>query len=152
MSTQTPARQLAAFIAKYDPRIAKFAKSTLAQMRKRLPGATELVYDNYNALAIGFGPSARTSEAIFSIAVYPRWVSLFFLRGARLNDPKKLLKGSGTKVRHIVLQQPSDIVARDVAKLMDAALAAADKPIDPQQKRQLIIKSVSARQRPRRVG
>ena len=152
MSTQTPAKQLAAFIGKYDPRIAKFAKGTLAQMRKRLPGATELVYDNYNALAIGFGPSARTSEAIFSIAVYPRWVSLFFLRGALLHDPKKLLKGSGTTVRHIVLQQPSDIVSRDVAKMMDAALAAAGKPIDPQQKRQLIIKSVSAKQRPRRVG
>jgi hypothetical protein len=41
----------------------------LAKMRARLPGAVELVYDNYNALAIGFGPTERTSEAVFSIEV-----------------------------------------------------------------------------------
>jgi hypothetical protein len=62
-------------------------------MRRRLPGATELIYDNYNALAIGFGPGERSSDAVFSIAVWPRWVSLFFLRGTRLHDPGKLLKG-----------------------------------------------------------
>jgi len=50
-------------------------------MRARLPGAVELVYDNHNALAIGFGPTERASDAVFSIALFPRWVSLFFLRG-----------------------------------------------------------------------
>jgi hypothetical protein len=34
-------------------------------MRGYLPGAIELVYDNYNALAIGFGPSEKSSDAIF---------------------------------------------------------------------------------------
>ena len=49
-------------------------------MRARLPGATELVYDTYNALAIGFGPSEKASDAIFSIVLYPRYVTLFFCR------------------------------------------------------------------------
>jgi len=49
------------------------------QMRLLFPTALELVYDNYNALAIGL--LLRTaSEAIFSIALYPKWVSLFFLQ------------------------------------------------------------------------
>src|SRR5260221_14120972 len=100
----SPAQQLRAFIARYEPEIGAAARSALATMRKRLPGAIQLVYDNYNALAIGFGPTERASEAIFSIALYPRWVSLFFLQGARLADPQKLLKGRGTKVRHIVLE------------------------------------------------
>ncbi len=109
-----------------------------------------MVYDNYNALAIGFGPSDKASEAIFSIAVFPRWVSLFFLQGARLPDPDKVLKGSGTTVRHIILTEPHVLEQPAVKKLMAQALASAKKPLDPKQRRRLIIKSISAKQRPRR--
>jgi hypothetical protein len=150
MPKKTPTRELAGFLAKYDPAVASVARAALARLRKRLPGATEIVYDNYNALAVGFGPGDRASEAIFSIAVYPRWVSLFFLQGARLKDPAKLLKGSGAKVRHIVLGEASDIGAEKIDALIASALLEAVRPIDPKAKRQLIIKSVSARQRPRR--
>jgi hypothetical protein len=146
---KTPTKELAGFLAKYDPAVASTARVALARLRKRLPGATEIVYDNYNALAVGFGLGDRTSEAIFSIAVYPRWVSLFFLQGVRLKDPAKLLKGSGAKVRHIVLGEAGDIGLEDVDALIAAALAAAVRPIDSKAKRQLIIKSVSAKQRPR---
>jgi hypothetical protein len=147
---KTPTQELAGFLAKYDPAVATTARAALARLRKRLPGATEIVYDNYNALAVGFGPGDRASEAIFSIAVFPRWVSLFFLQGARLKDPAKLLKGSGTRVRHIVLGNARDIGSQDVDALIAAALALAVRPVNATAKRQLIIKSVSAKQRPRR--
>jgi len=49
-------------------------------MRTKFPRANVLVYDNYNALAIGFGPTERASDAVFSIAPFPRWVSLFSFR------------------------------------------------------------------------
>jgi hypothetical protein len=55
------------------------AEAVLAKMRARLPGAIQLVYDNYNALAIGFGPTERTSDAVISIAVYARGVNLYFI-------------------------------------------------------------------------
>ena len=148
---RTPTQVLAGFLAKYDRAVSTIARAALRRLRKRLPGATEIVYDNYNALAVGFGPGDRATEAIFSIAVYPRWVSLFFLQGARLKDPAKLLKGSGTRVRHIVLRKADDIGSEHVEALIAAALVAAVRPIDPKAKRQLIIKSVSAKQRPRRA-
>src|ERR1022692_2413575 len=94
----SPESQLDRFLDKYTPAVATLARACLAKMRARLPGAVQLVYDNYNALAIGFGPSERASEAIFSIALYPRWVTLFFLQGAGLPDPRRLLKGSGKVV------------------------------------------------------
>ena len=147
---KTPTQELAGFLAKYDPAVETTARAALARLRKRLPGATEIVYDNYNALAVGFGPGDRASEAIFSIAVYPRWVSLFFLQGARLKDPAKLLKGSGARVRHIVLGEARDIGSEGVDALLAAAIVVAMRPINPKAKRQLIIKSVSAKQRPRR--
>jgi hypothetical protein len=119
-------------------------------MRARLPGAVELVYDNYNALAIGFGPTERASEAIFSIALFPRWVSLFFMRGAELPDPQKLLKGSGKIARHIVLESAADLDKPAVKMLMKSALERAAKPLDSAAPNRIVIKSISAKQRPRR--
>ena len=68
--------------------LVRVAKAAVARMRKYVPDAVELVYDNYNALVVGFGPTERASEAVLSIALYPRWVTLFFLQGARLSDPR----------------------------------------------------------------
>jgi hypothetical protein len=144
----TPTQQLASFIARYDPAVAKLAKDALARLRKRLPGAYELVFDNYNALGIGFAP--RDKGAVLSIVLYPRWVSFFFLSGARLPDPTKILKGSGSRVRHLVLQSAADIQSPPVEALITAALEQADWRIDPKRKRQVIIKLASEKRRPRR--
>src|SRR6202000_1745285 len=88
--------ELEGFLAKFTPEMAKTAKGILAAMRKICPGAIELVYDNYNALAIGFATGERVRDVWFSIAVYPKWASIFFFGTLPLNDPDKLLKGSGS--------------------------------------------------------
>ena len=148
---KSPPAQLEGFLAKFTPEVAAAARDALARMRKRWPGAIELVYDNYNALAIGFAPTERASDVIFSIAVYPKWVSLFLFGGQKLKDPKKLLKGSGNTVRHIVLTDgAATLDDPDVRALMNQCLKIADPPLDAKQKYRLIIKSISAKQRPRR--
>ncbi len=149
-AVSNPKQQLDSFLDKFSPEIAAEGRRILAKMRKRLPNAVELVYDNYNALACGFGPSEKSSEAIFSIALFPRWVSLFFLQGATLPDPDHLLKGSGNVVRHIVLGSAADLDKPEIRSLMDQALRRARVPIHASTRRQLIIRSVSAKQRPRR--
>jgi hypothetical protein len=146
----SPESQLDAFLDKYTPALAALARACLKKMRARLPGAVQLVYDNYNALVIGFGPSERASEAIFSIALYPRWVTLFFLRGAGLPDPRRLLKGSGKVVRHIVLASAADLDLPPIQELMAKALQRAETGIDPGAAGRLVIRSISAKQRPRR--
>jgi hypothetical protein len=81
-TTKRPERQqLEAFLDRYNEDIAMAARRALRDLRRRVPGAMELVYDNYNALGIGFGPSERASEVILSIVAYPRWVTRFFLQG-----------------------------------------------------------------------
>lgn len=150
MKEKSPEKLLAGFIDKYNPLIGVLARAALAKMRTLLPGALELVYDNYNALAIGFGPNERASEAILSIALYPRWVSLFFLQGANLSDPHKMLKGSGRQVRHIVLENASDLDKPAIQAFIAQALRCAPRPLDPATPRRTIIKSISAKQRPRR--
>lgn len=142
--------QLASFLAKYTPDMEARATSILSRMSARLPGAVQMVYDNYNALAIAYGPSEKVSDAIFSIAVYPRWVSLFFSKGAGLSDPEGLLQGTGSTYRHIVINAPEDLDKPAIADLIDRALFAEGYPISASSPGRIIIKSISAKQRSRR--
>lgn len=48
----------------------------------------------------------------------PDHVQFGFFRGASLKDPKKLLQGKGTYVRHIKLFKPSDLDAKAFAVLL----------------------------------
>ena len=147
----TTATQIASFLAKYDPKIAADARASRTRLRKMVPGGVEFVYDNYNALVFGFGPSERPSEAVLSLAIMPRWVTLCFLKGAKLRDPKKLLRGGGSIVRNIHLSSPRHLEDSDVRALIAQAIesarpAFAGKP----GKQQTVIRSISAKQRPRR--
>jgi hypothetical protein len=146
----TPTQELDAFIRRFTPEIAALTRKALVKMRKLTPGALELVYDNYNALAIGFCPTERAGDGIFSIAVYPRLVRVFFLQGKRLPDPTKRLQGSGSVVRSIPLESVHVLDEPDIRALVDGALERAKIRLDPKQRRRTIIKSVSAKQRPRR--
>src|SRR5262245_59855778 len=103
---------------------------SLTRMRARLPGAIELVYDDYNALAIRFGQTERNSDAIFSIALFPRWVNPFFLQGANLPNPQGILKGSGKQARHIVLKDATTLDEPAVQSLIAEALRRAARPMD----------------------
>jgi hypothetical protein len=143
--------QFEGFLSKYEPGVAAEAKKSLAKLRKLIPNAIEMVYDNYNALAVGFCPGMRPSEAIISIAVMPEWVSLCFLQGAGLPDPEKRLLGSGNVARHIKMKKGAVTLDEPaVQALIAQALVRAKVPIPAGQKRQFIIKSVSGKQRPRR--
>src|SRR5579863_8347211 len=97
--------QLDSFLAKYDPPVATFARRAVTKMRKLIPGAIEMVYENYNWLVIGFSPTERPSEAIFSLVLPPGRVTLCFLQGAGLPDPDKRLQGTGNVVRNIRLYE-----------------------------------------------
>jgi hypothetical protein len=145
--------QFGRFLSKYSPEVAAEARGALARLRRQVPGAVELVYDNYNALVVGFGPSERASEAVVSLAIFPRWVTLCFIQhGPDIPDPLGLLKGSGNVVRHTRLTTAKDLERPAIRRLIAEALARGDVAIDRHRKRRVIVKSVSARQRPRRAA
>lgn len=144
-------RQLAGFIAKFTPDVARKARAALAVMRRQFRGAHELVYDNYNALAIGWSPTGRTSDVVCSIAVYPRWVSLFFFRAKALRDPEHRLRGSGSSARHVVLERGAETLDEPAVRALIAdAIDRAPVAIDRAARPPVVIRSISAKQRPRR--
>src|SRR5437764_4899138 len=130
--------QLDRFIDKFTPEVAALTRALMVKTKARIPGATIMVYDNYNALAIGFGPSDRAGQAVLSLAVMPRWVTLCFLRGVGLPDPHGLLNGSGSQVRHVRLHTPEAFDDRRVQDLIGAALKRGGPPVDSACKHRLI--------------
>jgi hypothetical protein len=147
----TAESELAGFVEKFAPDMQSWIRSCRTKMQTRFPDAVEMVYDNYNFLVIGFGPTSRPSEAIFSLAAHARGVTLCFLqRGPELPDPTSILRGSGKLVRNIKLSSPDDLDSPDVDALIGAALELAAIPLSASGGHELIIKSISAKQRPRR--
>jgi hypothetical protein len=129
---QTPGARLAGFISKYSPTVAAEGRTALDMLRRLVPGAVELVYDNYNGLVVGFSASDRSSDAVLSLLFTPRWLTLCFLQhGPDLPDPHQLLRGSGTRVRHVRLDSAQALDTPAVRALIEQALACADVPIDP---------------------
>lgn len=144
--------RIAAFIDRFTPEIAACAYSCRAALRVRLPAAFELVYDNYQALAIGYGSSERQKDIVLSLALYPRVVRLFFFYGATLPDPMARLSGNGNQVRHVPLKGPETLAEPAIEALIATALAHAALPMPTGTAGVSIIKSISTKQRPRRPG
>lgn len=143
-------KKLEAFLDKFEPEVAAQARAVLAKIRRRLPNAVELVYDNTYALVIGFGPTERPSEAVLSVVIYPRYVQLYFLNGAVLPDPDGRLRGSGKVGRHINLDTPEMLDEPAIRELIDDAVELNDTQFDPAKPRKVVIKLEAPKQRPRR--
>jgi hypothetical protein len=142
--------QIAPFVEKYSADVAAQLRAARAHLRSRFPRGFELVYDNYNALVFAFAPTVHASEAVLSIAGYPRWVTLFFLRGVELDDPTHLLQGAGSQVRGIRLATPAQLEQSDVAALIEQAAAPYRSAFASAEPLQTVIRAVSAKQRDRR--
>jgi hypothetical protein len=147
----SPAKQVASFISKFDPAIAKLTRACRSKIRKRYPSAIELVYDNYNALAIGYSPTERTSDVVFSLAVYARGLNLYFMYGRSLPDPDGLLQGSGTQGAFIRLESVSTLDEAKVVDLITRAVRRQRPTFAGKGRGYTVVKSISAKQRPRRT-
>jgi hypothetical protein len=148
-ATMDAEKQLDGFIDKFDAKDQKAIRAIRKAMRKRFPTAYEMVYDNYNFFVIGYGPSERPSEAIVSMAAQANRVSLCFLHGASLPDPAKVLLGEGNQTRFIRFDSAAMLARPEVEDLIAAAIAHSKVPFPATGQGKLIIRSISAKQRPR---
>jgi hypothetical protein len=144
------AKDIRGFIAKFDPPVAQLARTARAALRRRLPTAVELVYDNYNFLVFGFCATERPSDCMVSLAVSAKGVALSFYYGATLPDPNRILLGSGTQNRFVRLESAATLDDPPVAALVAAAIAQADPAPRARGRGYTVVKSVSTKQRPRR--
>lgn len=127
-TTNAEAR-LASCFAKYEPAPAKLGKALRTKLRARLPGLSEIVYlyERQESLVISYSPTENGYEGVVTLSLQPDVVKLFFSGGPQLSkaDPKKLLQGSGAKVRYVVLEKAADLDRPEIEALMEFALELA---------------------------
>ena len=147
---ESPAQQLEEFIAKFDPAMARRIRDCRAALRRRFPTANELVYDNYNFFVIGYCATERPSDCVMSLAANAKGIGLSFYHGATLPDSNGILQGSGNQNRFVRLENWATLRRPEIEKLLSAAAAQADPAFPAAGGAQLIIRSISKKQRPRR--
>lgn len=148
---QDPELALESFLAKFDTANQALIRSVRRALRKRLPSANEMVYDNYNFFVIGYSPSERPSDAVLSLVADHKGVRLAFpYTGSKLPDPHKLLRGSGTQNRALTLDSAARLSHPEVEALIAASIKLTKAPLPATGKGNLIIRSVSVKQRPRK--
>lgn len=79
-------------------------------------------------------------------------VSVCLIHGARLPDPAGIMEGGGKQTRFVRLKSAKSLQRPAVEALLAAANAAAEIPFPDAGGGKLVIRSVSAKQRPRRYA
>jgi hypothetical protein len=120
------------------------------------PQANELIYDNYNALAVGWSPTDRVGHTFCSIAVGRTSNNLHFgfYWGREISDPDKILLGEGNQYRYILVPDKNKFPKAYIKKLVKEAYAnSLAKVKDKKQivNGQTIVKSVSAKKREKKT-
>jgi uncharacterized protein DUF1801 len=121
----SPPAALIKFLKPYDRAIQDLALSLRSLMLEEMAPCHENIYDAYNAVAIGYGPSDRLKDGIFHIAVYSSHVNLGFNHGATLADSLGILKGTGKQIRHITFKAKEDVARPEIRSYIRRALEVA---------------------------
>jgi hypothetical protein len=116
------------------------------------PKANELIYDNYNAVAVGWSPTDRVGHTFCSIAIgrTSNNIHFGFYWGSEISDPEKRLLGEGNQYRYLLLSDKKTFPKTYVKKLLKEAYAnSLAKVRDKKQliTGQTIVKSVSEKKR-----
>ena len=119
---------------------------------KLYPNCNELIYDNYNALAVGWSPTDRVGHTFCSIAVgrTSHNIHFGFYWGSEISDPEKILLGRGNQYRYILVKNKNDFPKAYIKKLLKEAYAnSLAKVKDKNQiiKGQTMVKSISEKKR-----
>ena len=85
------------------------------------PDSNEFLYHTH-ALTSVYSLSEKLGDAFCMIPIYTNHLNLGFNKGALLEDPDHLLKGSGKLIRHISIAKPEDYRNSKVEGLIKKAI------------------------------
>ena len=116
------------------------------------PQTNELVYDNYNTLALGWSPTDRPSHSFCTISVFRtnKNIHFGFYWGSEISDPEEKLIGNGKQYRYVLVKNKSEFPKTYIKTLLNEAYTNSLRKVkDPKQIQQgkTITKSISKNKR-----
>jgi len=82
---------------------------------------SEIIYETY-CISNAFSFTGKQGQGFIHIATYAKHVNIGLDRGTELEDPDGLLRGTGKLIRHIPLNNASDVKQVSIIRLIDAAV------------------------------
>ena len=122
-----PNPQLKKFIEPYDEGIQKLALDLRGFILGVVPQANELIWDNYNAVAMAYSKSEKLKDAFCHIALYSKHVNFGFNRGAELTKTSVKLNGQGKLIRHISVKDIESFPKREIKNMIWEAVGISEK-------------------------
>jgi len=121
-----PNPQLKTFIEPYDEGIQNLAMELRNFITDLVPQANELIWDNYNAVAIAYSKSEKLKDAFCHITLYSKHVNFGFNRGAELKESNIVLNGKGKLIRHITVKEFQSFPKEDIEDMIWEAVGISE--------------------------
>jgi len=115
------------FLKPYDKNIQKLTFDLRNFIVDTVPEANELIWDNYNAVALAYSKSKKLKDAFCHIAVYSKHVNFGFNRGVELINPLIDLNGKGKLIRHISIRSFESFPTKEIEKMIYEAVGIAEE-------------------------
>jgi len=119
--------ELTKYLLPYNRAIEEVVMELRDFVTELFPEANELIWDNYNAVALAYSKSEKLQDAFCHISVYSGHVNFGFNRGAELPKSDLKLKGSGKLIRHLTVKHMSSFPKELVEKLLYEAVGISEK-------------------------
>ena len=123
MKVNTPLNE---FLKPYDASIQEIAMTLSTFITGVVPAANELIWDNYNAVALAYSKSEKLKDAFCHIAVYSRHVNFGFNRGAEIQNQLVKLEGNGKLIRHIKVTSIDEFLKLEIQKMIYEAVLISE--------------------------
>ncbi|WP_400075413.1 hypothetical protein [Winogradskyella sp. R77965] len=118
--------ELKKFLLAYDHDIQKLTLALRDFVTDLIPEANELIWDNYNAVALAYSKSEKLKDAFCHIAVYSKHVNFGFNRGVELTNGNLKLEGKGKLIRHISVKKIESFPKDDISKMIWEAVGISE--------------------------
>ena len=120
--------ELIEYLAPFADDVVEIVHRLRTRLLAVIPNAHEFVWDATNAVSLVYTPSTRWQDGVCHIAVYSKHANLGFNDGASLDDPLDILRGTGSRIRHVTFRSAEEVEALWVDDYLRAALANAHVP------------------------
>ncbi len=111
-------QQIEDFLEPYSAEIASLAQSLREYLKQKTLPAFELAGNSAQSFNIGYGFTTKAWDCYCAIIVYRKHINISLPSGALLEDPDRLLHGTGTRIRHLKLKRLVDVQSPAAKKLL----------------------------------
>jgi hypothetical protein len=122
---QPTIEQLTGLLKDNAPAIRELYLNTHQLVLDTLPDVIYSVDCKDSMLGYGARQYGYDGWGMAALAAHSKWVSLMFMLGADLEDPGKLLEGTGKKMRHVKIHSPEQL--NEKRGILQALVKAASK-------------------------